>query len=40
MADVIRGRKSAFGWHAIAGYLFHGATAVLTLWLLTRALQG
>ncbi len=36
MAEVFRGKTSNV--KAIPGYLFHGLTAVLALWLLLKAL--
>jgi hypothetical protein len=38
MADVLRGKNSALSGAALGGYALHGATAILTLWLLTKAL--
>jgi hypothetical protein len=38
MADVFRGKTS--GVKAIPGYLFHGVTAVLALWLFLQALAA
>lgn len=38
MAEVVRGKTT--NMKAIPGYLFHGATAVLALWLLIKALGG
>jgi hypothetical protein len=40
MADVIRGKTAGFSGSALFGYTFHGATAILTLWLLAKALGG
>ena len=36
MADVIRRRQSVV--KATPGYLFHGVTAILALWLVMKAL--
>ncbi len=38
MAGVIRGKDSGVSLSVLGGYLFHGATAVLALWLFARAL--
>jgi hypothetical protein len=38
MADVIRGKTPGLSGGALAGYAFHGVTAILTLWLLFKAL--
>ncbi len=38
MADVIRGKSRAFGIGTMAGYGFHGITAVLALWMFTKAM--
>lgn len=38
MADVIRGKHSGLSGAALGGYALHGVTAVLALWLLTKAL--
>jgi hypothetical protein len=38
MADVIRGKSSGLSGAALGGYALHGVTAVLTLWLLMKAL--
>jgi hypothetical protein len=38
MAGVLRGKTPAFSGAALGGYALHGATAVLALWLLTKAL--
>ena len=40
MADVFRGRTSGLSPKLLPGYLLHGGTAVLTLWLLFKALGG
>ena len=37
MAGVIRGKESGFSGAVLGGYLFHGATAVLALWLFAKA---
>jgi hypothetical protein len=36
MAEVVRGKTSTV--KAIPGYLFHGALAVLALWMVMKAL--
>jgi hypothetical protein len=38
MAEVFRGKWS--NKEAIPAYLFHGVTAVLTLWLVMKAVGG
>lgn len=38
MADVFRGKLT--GAKAIPGYLFHGVTAVLALWLFMQAINA
>jgi hypothetical protein len=38
MAGVIRGKNSGFSPAVLGGYLFHGVTAVLALWLLSKAI--
>ena len=37
MAGVIRGKIPGMSGGALAGYAFHGVTAVLALWLLMKA---
>jgi hypothetical protein len=38
MSDVIRGKKSGLSPLILGGYLVHGASAVLALWLAFKAL--
>ena len=38
MAEVLRGKAAAFGAKTIPGYLFHGLTAIVALWLLLKAM--
>lgn len=38
MAGVLRGKTPALSGAALGGYALHGVTAILTLWLLTKAL--
>jgi hypothetical protein len=38
MADVFRGKVSGFSPKLLPGYILHGATAVLVLWLVFKAL--
>jgi hypothetical protein len=38
MAGVIRGKDSGFSLAVLGGYVFHGATAILALWLLSKAI--
>jgi hypothetical protein len=38
MAGVIRGKDSGVSPAVLGGYLFHGVTAILALWLLVKAL--
>ena len=38
MADVFRGNSSGFSLKTLPGYVFHGAFAVLALWLAMKAL--
>ncbi len=38
MADVIRGKSKATSIGTMAGYGFHGITAILALWMVTKAL--
>ena len=38
MADVFRGKNRALSTQALTGYAIHGSTAVLTLFLLFKAL--
>jgi len=38
MADVFRGKTRGLSGGALAGYAFHGVTAVLALWLFVKAL--
>ncbi len=40
MADVFRGKPAAFSAKMFPGYAFHGATAILTLILLYKAIEG
>lgn len=40
MADVFRRKYSALSAHAIPGYLFHGLTAILSLWMILKAIGG
>lgn len=40
MADVFRGKTSGLNPALLPGYAFHGATAVLALWLVTKALES
>ncbi len=40
MADVFRRKYGALSGKAIPGYLFHGGTAVLSLWMVMKALGG
>jgi len=38
MADVIRGKTPGLSSAALGGYAVHGVTAILTLWMLMKAL--
>jgi hypothetical protein len=38
MSDVIRGKQSGLSLKILPGYVFHGAFAVLALWLVFKAL--
>jgi hypothetical protein len=38
MAEVLRGKTSGFSPKLLPGYIFHGAFAVLALWLVIKAL--
>jgi hypothetical protein len=38
MAGVIRGKDSGVSPAVLGGYLFHGVTAILSVWLLAKAL--
>ncbi len=38
MADVFRGKASGLSPKVLPGYAIHGVTAVLALWLVTKAL--
>lgn len=38
MADVFRRKYPALSKQAMFGYLFHGGTAVLSLWMIIKAL--
>jgi hypothetical protein len=38
MAGVIRGKTPGLGVSALFGYAVHGATAILALWLVMKAL--
>ena len=38
MADVFRGKTAGWSPKSLLGYIFHGATAILALWLLFKAL--
>ena len=38
MADVFRGKSKPFGGAALFGYAFHGATAILVVWMVLQAL--
>jgi hypothetical protein len=38
MADVFRGKTSGLSLKLLPGYLLHGGTAILTVWLLLKAL--
>jgi hypothetical protein len=38
IAEVLTGRKRPFQAENLGAYVFHGATAVLALWLLMNAL--
>jgi hypothetical protein len=40
MSDVIRGKKSGLSPAILAGYVVHGAFAVLALWLVFKALAA
>ncbi len=40
MADVFRGKSKALSAQILPAYAFHGVTAVLTLFLLFKALEG
>jgi hypothetical protein len=35
---VFRGKSSALALKTLPGYAFHGVTAVLALWMVTKAL--
>jgi hypothetical protein len=37
MSDVFRGRQSGFSLKMLPGYIFHGAFALLALWLVMKA---
>jgi hypothetical protein len=38
MADVFRRKYTALSGKAMFGYLFHGSTAILSLWMIMKAL--
>lgn len=38
MSGVARGKINGFGFEVIPGYLFHGITAVLAIWLFCRGI--
>lgn len=40
MADVFRLNTSGLSSKLLPGYAFHGATAILALWLVMKALEG
>lgn len=40
MGDVFRHKYKALSGQAIGGYVFHGVTAILSLWMLIRAIGG
>lgn len=40
MSDVVRGKSSVFSLKWMPWYAFHGATAVLALWLVGKALAA
>ncbi len=38
MADVFRRKYPALAKQAMGGYVFHGVTAIASLWMILRAL--
>jgi len=40
MADVFRHKYSALSAKAVPGYLFHGGTAILSMWMILKAVGG
>jgi hypothetical protein len=38
MADVVRGKTPGLSLKILPGYLFHGITAVLALWMFFKAI--
>jgi len=39
IVETVRGKKRTFALENLGAYLFHGATAILALWLLMKALK-
>lgn len=40
IVEIVMGKKRPFCAENLFGYLFHGATALLALWFLVKALGG